>query len=164
MKNAAQLKRCTTFENVTRWEKYLTDKSGSMSDASLNAALQRLQQIRMSLLRLHKALLDGERSRYESVHGRVKSTGEMFRLVLEDPWFNWLRPISQFIVEIDEALAAKEPITLPEVQNLFEQARQLLTPSESGSMLEQHYYDAIQRDPAIALLHSDLSRLIVADL
>jgi hypothetical protein len=84
----------------------------------------------------------------------------MFRLVLEDPWFSWLRPISQFIVEIDEALAAKEPITPAQATALLQQAQQLITPAESGDMLEQHYYDAIQRDPAIALIHADVSKLL----
>jgi hypothetical protein len=130
------------------------------SDSSLPALLDRLKQLRAALLKMHKAMLDAERSRYESVHGRVQSTGEMFRLVLEDPWFSWLRPISQFIVEIDEALAAKEPITLPQAEQLLVQARQLLQPAEKGSMMAQHYYDAIQRDPVITMLHADVSGIL----
>jgi hypothetical protein len=131
-----------------------------MSSDSLPALLDRLKNLRSALLKLHKAMLDAERSRYESVHGRVQSTGEMFRLVLEDPWFSWLRPISQFIVEIDEALASKEPLTLPQADALLVQARQLLKPAEQGSMMAQHYYEAIQRDPTIAMLHADVSQFL----
>jgi hypothetical protein len=136
--------------------------ANSISDPALDAILQRLRQLRSTLLRMHKAMLDAERSRYESLHGRVSSSGEMLRLVLEDPWFSWLRPISQFIITIDGVISPKEPTTLAQAEAVLEQARNLLQPSDTGSMLEQHYYDAIQRDPAVALLHGDVAQLLSA--
>jgi hypothetical protein len=133
-----------------------------MSLTEFDTTLQRLGQVRFALLRLHKALLDDERVNYEQMHGRIRSNGEFFRLVIEDEWFDWLRPISQFIVQIDEALSAKEPITLGLVNDLLDQTQQLLRPAENGTRLEQNYYRAIQRDPDIAFMHADLSRLLGA--
>lgn len=133
-----------------------------MSLTEFDTTLQRLGQVRFALLRLHKALLDDERLNYEQAHGRIRSNGEFFRLVIEDEWFDWLRPISQFIVQIDEALSSKEPITLDLVNDLLEQTQQLLRPAENGTRLEQNYYQAIQRDPDIAFLHADLNRLLAA--
>jgi hypothetical protein len=78
----------------------------------LDLSFQRLREVRAALLRLHKVLLNSERDVYEQLHGRIQSNGQFFQLVLEDEWFSWLRPFSQFIVQIDEALSAKEPITL----------------------------------------------------
>ncbi|MEN8445657.1 MAG: hypothetical protein ABG776_11660 [Cyanobacteria bacterium J06555_13] len=69
-----------------------------------SSAITRLQQIRPELLKLHKALLYSERSVYEKTHGPIANSGEFFRLVTEDEAFNWLRPISKFIVQIDELL------------------------------------------------------------
>lgn len=116
------------------------------------------------LLRFHKTLLESERIGYEQLHGRIRSKGEFFRLVVEHEWFSWLRPISQFIVQIDEALSAKEPMTLREANQLLDDARALLRPAEEGTSFGQHYYRAIQRDPDIALMHAEVSRLLATPL
>jgi hypothetical protein len=121
---------------------------------------QRLREVRAALLRLHKALLDSERIVYEQLHGRIQSKGEFFQLVIGDEWFSWLRPFSQFIVQIDEALSAKEPITLHRASELLNEARSLVSPSENGTTREQRYYQAIQRDPDIALMYAEISRLL----
>ena len=133
-----------------------------MSLTDFDSTLQRLGQVRFALLRLHKALLEGERVGYEQEHGRLRSNTEFFQLVLEDDWFSWLRPISQFIVQIDEALSAKEPITRDQADELLAQTRQLMHPSETGSTLEQNYYRAIQRDPDIAFIHAELANMLAA--
>jgi hypothetical protein len=98
--------------------------------------------------------------RYERLHGRIQSKGEFFQLVIQDEWFSWLRPFSQFIVQIDEALSAKEPITLDKANELLTEVRSLISPAEEGTMQQQRYFQAIQRDPDIALMHADVSRLL----
>jgi hypothetical protein len=133
-----------------------------MSLTEFDTTLQRLGQARFALLRLHKALLDSERVSYEQTHGRIQSNSEFFRLVIGDEWFDWLRPISQLIVQIDEALSVKEPITLDQVQELLIQVQQLMQPSKDGTTLEQNYYNAIQRDPDIAFMHADLQKLLAS--
>lgn len=132
-------------------------------DPAPKDTLQRLRALRAALLKMHKAMLDSERARYEAVHGRVRSSSEMFRLVVEDPWFSWLRPISGFIIVIDEVVSPKQSATLAQVEAVLSQARELLQPSEKGSLLEQHYYEAIQRDPMITLLHGDVAQLLRQD-
>ena len=133
----------------------------SSTHQSLDQPFQRLREVRTKLFRLHKALLDSERNVYERRYGRIQSNGEFFRLVIGDGWFSWLRPFSQFIVEIDEALSSKESITLQRANELLEAAHALLRPSETGTSLETRYYQAIQRDPDIALLHAEVSDLLV---
>lgn len=66
-----------------------------MSNAQIDAA-------RESLLALHKTLLDTVRIEYEREHGRVENAGALLQLVVGDPAFDWLRPLSQLIVAIDE--------------------------------------------------------------
>lgn len=132
----------------------------SSIDPSLKLALNHLREIRSALLTLHKALLDFEQEAYELANGPIKSKGDLFQLVVGDEWFNWLRPISQFIVKIDESLAAKEPITLSEANELIEQASTLLHPSEDGTESEERYYQAIQRDPDIAFMHAKMMNLL----
>src|SRR6266436_1652448 len=73
-------------------------------------AREKLLSLRVALLRLHKTLLNMERRDYEREYGYV-NTGELFRLVIDHSQFAWLHNISEFVVRIDETLAAKEPIT-----------------------------------------------------
>ena len=69
----------------------------------------RLKGLRDGLIRLHKSLLDSERAAYERDVARITSTGQYLQLVLEDPWFQWLRELSQLVVLIDETLGEKDP-------------------------------------------------------
>lgn len=126
----------------------------------LDASFQQLRELRSQMLRLHKALLHSERVVYEQFYGRIPSSGEFFRLVIEHEWFSWLRPMSQFIVQIDDVLTSKEPMTLGQANELLDKARSMLQPSAEGSSAEKRYYRAIQRDPDIALMHADVTRLL----
>ncbi|MGF1492115.1 MAG: hypothetical protein ACFBSC_06630 [Microcoleaceae cyanobacterium] len=131
--------------------------------SALDLPFQRLREIRNNLLKLHKALLDSEKVTYERFHGRIRTQGEFLRLVLEDDWFSWLRPFSKFIVQIDEALEAKEPMTLEQANQLLQEAEFLLRASENGTLREKRYYEAIQRDPDIAFIHAATSGLLNLD-
>lgn len=125
--------------------------------------LQRLQQVRPKILKLHKALLESQRVLYEQANGPIKNSGEYFQLVVNHDDFNWLRPISQFIVQIDEFLNPKEPHSDPEdgAAILLEKARLMLKPAEvSVTPLGENYFQAIQRDPNIAMMHGDIMGLL----
>ena len=78
----------------------------------MSAAKQKLNLVHRALLHLHKGLLDSERVTYESVHGPIPSPGAFLQLVIHDEWFAWLRSMSEFIIEIDIATDAKEPVTM----------------------------------------------------
>jgi hypothetical protein len=119
----------------------------SSSRPSLESELQRLRQLRLAILRIHKALLESERGIYEEFHGPIR-------------WFSWLRPISQFVVQIDDVVLSKKPVSMEQVNELFNRARVLMQPSEFGTELEKGYFRAIQRDPEIALMHAEVSRLM----
>lgn len=128
-------------------------------EAGSDQARQRLTELRETLLVLHKALLDSERTAYELVHGPVASPGAFLQLVINDAWFAWLRPITTLIVQIDETLAAKKP---PASEHDFEQlitdTRALLSPSREANGFWKRYWVAVQRDPAVEILHNELER------
>ena len=128
--------------------------------SSLESRIQQVRNVRTVLLRLHKELLESERLVYEQFYGKIPSKGEFFRLVIGHDWFSWLRPISQFIVQIDETLSAKESVTLDQANQLLDEARKLLSPLEDGTTLQKRYYRAIQHYPDIALLHAEISQLL----
>jgi hypothetical protein len=120
-----------------------------------------LKSLRDQLLSLHKSLLDSERAAYERDVARISSTGQYLNLVLNDPWFQWLRELSAFIVLIDETLAQKElPATVQDAARLIAQARTLLVPAENGDGFARRYFEIMQRDPATVLAHSDMLQVL----
>lgn len=128
--------------------------------AGQDHAAAHLQNLSRALLRLHKALLDGERVTYERVHGRIPTNGAFFQLVLGDAWFAWLRPLSQMIVRLDELAEGKEVADRAEITALIASVRTLLTPSEEGDGFGRHYYDALQREPDVGLAHAAVRALL----
>jgi hypothetical protein len=125
-----------------------------------NAIGQRLQEIRNALLRLHKVLVESERVTYEKTIGTIQSPNRFLQLLIDDPWFAWLQPLSQLIVAMDEAQDARKPPTDADAQALIQQARRLLVASEEGEGFSRHYFDALQRDPDVVLAHADTTKLL----
>jgi hypothetical protein len=119
-----------------------------------------LDNLSRALLRLHKALLDGERVTYERVHGRIPTNGAFFQLVLGDAWFTWLRPLSQLMARLDELAEEDEVSSREEITAVIASVRTLLTPSEEGDGFGRQYYDALQRDPDVGLAHAAVRALL----
>jgi hypothetical protein len=124
------------------------------------AVRQPLQELRDALLDLHKALIDSERAVYETKVGPIKSPHHFFQLVSNDPWFAWLRPVSQLIVAMDEALDADEPLTSDSVDILMNESVFLLLQAERGGEFGERYMAALQRDPHVVLAHAKVAKRI----
>jgi hypothetical protein len=121
---------------------------------------QRLTELRDALLRLHKALMESERVSYEQTFGKIQSPYQFLKLLTEDPWFAWFRPVSQLIAAMDETLEAKEPLTVATVDELISRAKTMLVPTENGEGFSQHYDEALQRDPDVVFAHAAAAKLI----
>jgi hypothetical protein len=125
-------------------------------------AREQLTALRDGLLRLHLTLLDSERAAYERDVRRIAGTGEYLNLVLNDPWFTWLRELSQFIVLIDETLDFADPPTAADAAGLVARARALVTPSATGTGFARRYDEAMQRDPGVVVAHGAMARVFAA--
>ena len=123
-------------------------------------AAAHLDNLSRALLRLHKALLDGERVSYERVHGRIPTNGAFFQLVLGDAWFAWLRPLSQLMARLDELSEENEASDRNEITAVIGSVRTLLMPSEDGNGFGRHYYEALQREPDVVLAHAAVRALL----
>ena len=119
-----------------------------------------LLELHDALLHLHKVLLESERAVYEKSVGPIQSPNHFFQLLTGDPWFAWLRPISQLIVVIDESLDEKEALTNAGVDAVMGQSVFLLIPAESGGEFGQRYVAALQRDPRVVLAHAQVAKRI----
>ena len=150
MKLRARTRLLQTMNSV---DPYSADNGGPQ-----NPARQKLVALRLTLLRLHKTLLEMERREYERLHGHV-TTGELFRLVVDHEQFAWLHNLSEFVVRLDETLAGETPVTPEETHGAIMLARKMFAPSEAGDAFQKRYFDAIQRDPKVVMEHAELARL-----
>lgn len=117
---------------------------------------RRLRDIREALLRLHRSLLDWERRGHERVHGRLSAT-ELLQVLLHDPEFAWLRPLSECIVRIDEMLTTEGEA---DEDAILVHVRALASPDADGTPYAQRYLQAIQESPDAVLAHKDLLALL----
>lgn len=134
------------------------------SDAAPDPSRQHLKEVRRGLLRLHKTLIDSERAAFERDRGAVSSS-QLLQALLEDPFFAWLRPFSSLIIEIDEALAAKEPLDPGSAADFIDRVRRLVQTEGGGEETgdpEDRYDRVVRRDPDVLLAHVELSNRLGA--
>jgi hypothetical protein len=123
--------------------------------------LQRLEVSRTLLLKVHRTLLEAERLRFEKARGRIPNNMEFLQLVINDPWFDWLRPMTQMVLLIDERMSDKKSrLGRDEAQSLLEQARALLTPDPDGDAFQRLYADALQYSPGLAVLARQVAAVL----
>src|ERR1035438_9652173 len=124
---------------------------------------QRLTELREAMLPLHKTLLESERVTYEATFGKIQSPYQFLKLVMEDPWFAWLTPMTQLITAMDEMLdAKKEPLTVAGVDAVADRIKTMLVATEGGEGFSRHYDEALQRNPDVVLAHAAVAKLIRA--
>ena len=117
----------------------------------------RLRDLSTRLLKLHRALLDRERAAYELRHGMV-AAGDLFRLVLDDPQFAWLRSLSALIARIDAVVDADDVLSAEDVDAAFREVYRLLK-GGAGGEFQDKYHDALQRSPDVVMAHAEVSKM-----
>lgn len=119
-----------------------------------------LKSLRGGLLRLHGVLLAAERALYEREYGRVPAA-EMLQLLLHDERFQWLRPLSGLVAEIDGALAeariSGEPVGPEYAADLLARASAALAPQEPAG---SRYQNLLQVEPDAVLAHAEVARTL----
>ena len=138
----------------------MSQKKATPPTPEQEALRKPLLELHGALLHLHKILIESERVVYESTVGPIRSPNHFFQLLTSDPWFAWLRAISQLIVAIDETLDAKEELTTDAVNTVMQQSVFLLVPAESTGEFGERYLAALQRDPRVVLAHAQVAKRI----
>lgn len=119
-----------------------------------------LEDARMGLLRLHKKLLDTERARYERDNGRIENGTALLQLVINDPFFAWLRRLSELVVEIDERLEGEEPMADADARAMLDQLRAMLKGDPDGDGFQRSYDRALQESPDVIIAHVEIIRVL----
>lgn len=131
--------------------------------------VKELAAFSQTLLALHKELLEFEKKNYETLHGKIGSSGTFLSLLMNDPAFNWLRKLSGLIVMIDEIIDPSEKNTIEQSpREILLDIEKLLQPDEQGQEFAQKYHTAIHHEPTIAIAHgqamNELKKIIAMTL
>jgi hypothetical protein len=82
--------------------------------------------------------------------------GELLKVIVGDPHFAWLHPMSELIVRIDETLDTPDPDTTANLEAIVAQARRLVAPDETGGSYAERYLAALQEVPDVVIAHRDV--------
>jgi hypothetical protein len=103
------------------------------------------------LLDLHRMLLELVRDEYEQEHGPIGGPGPLLQLVTQDPAFQWLRPLSMLLVEMDDPEAlARAGGTRPLVEAVF----------RPGNVFADRYHSVVTTTPALTRAHAEAMILL----
>lgn len=109
-------------------------------------------------------LLATEQKTYQHIHGRIVSTELLLELMVKDPWFTWLHPLSDLLVRIDYLLDDEAfDITDENVEHLFDEVPLLLRPSIEGDGFSRSYYEALQRAPDVRIAHFQVTCVLLTE-
>ena len=114
-----------------------------------------LKGLSKAMLRLHKTLLDAAKADYEAINGKVASIGQYFQLVVDDPYFAWLRKLSSLIALIDEAVSIRRPATESEAKGLLNEAQVLLNFQDADGEFNDKFQTALQNNAEAVLNYND---------
>ena len=117
-------------------------------------------EVRHSVLELHRSLLDAQRIRYERDHGRIETSGEFLGLVLEHPVFEWLRELSALIAQLDEWLEGGEKARREEFDEILASLRSMIQAGGANTRFNKPYWELVEEAPAVLVEHVKLWRLL----
>jgi hypothetical protein len=122
-------------------------------DPEFSAAARGLSR---ALLAVHKQLLERARIEYERAHGR-QTPAQMWNLLISDPFFAWLRPLSGAVAQLDE-LRATETDRGP-YRLLTDELRRMLTSGDPGDPFAGPYARSLQ-SPDVIEVHAAARRAL----
>ena len=112
-----------------------------------------LATLRARLVELHKRILESERVDLERFHGRM-SGAEFLQVASGDLRLGWLAPLSELIVELDDAAAVEGGPPRDDAEALVERARALVAPPAPDTPFGRRYRALLQRDPSVTMAHA----------
>ena len=116
-----------------------------------------------SVLReLHRTLMERARRDYEREHALALTPGELLQRLTTDPAFEWLRGLSELMVDIDLARDA-DPQVAAELAVAVRAAVEHFVTAPApppGDAFAQRYWPYVQDDPHVAMAHADVKRAL----
>jgi hypothetical protein len=124
----------------------------------MDAKRAALAAVATALRPLHKSLIDVTTVAYERTHPKVGGPSALFQLLVHDPYFAWLRPMSGLMADIDEVLDEEEAIEQPQLAELRGRVEQLITAGDHP--FAPRYLEILQEEPDVVMAHAALRRAL----
>lgn len=121
-------------------------------------AVQResLREVSKLLLPLHRALIDAAKEDYTLAVAPVKPA-QLLQLLKDDPFFEWLKPVTSLIVDIDEM--SRTDFETADVAAIAGRIDHLFGPKAEGTFSAQ-YIPMLQRSIDVAIGHAALRKAV----
>ncbi len=124
-----------------------------------------MEELAAALRDLHRALVERVRRDYEHEHHGLLSPGEFLHLLISDPRFAWIRPLSELMVDFDVFLKADPSPTEDEAAAVRTEVERFIAPepgeaSESFATFARQYWPYISDDPQIAMAHARVKQAV----
>jgi hypothetical protein len=106
-------------------------------------------------------LLEVVKKDYESMHGAINGPFAYFQLVTNDPVFQWLRPLSGMMANLDDLLDNKrdlKPVDATQVQFDVEG----LFKSESSSEFAKNFHARVRLEPEVKIRLAELEKALLS--
>jgi hypothetical protein len=124
-------------------------------DSPERAALREaLRDVSKLLLPLHRALIDIAKEDYAFAVAPVKPA-QLLQLLTDDPFFEWLKPVTSLIVDIDEM--ARTDFEAADVASIADRVDRLFGAAAEGTFSAQ-YIPMLQRSVDVAIGHAALRK------
>jgi len=116
-----------------------------------------LRETSKALLPLHRGLIDAAKSDYAAVTTLAATPTQLVRLLTDDPFFAWLKPVTALIVDIDEMVRIDfEPADVAAIADRIDR----LFVANGESEFAAKYVPILQRDVDVAIGHAALRQAV----
>jgi len=115
-----------------------------------------LREVSKLLLPLHRALIEAAKDDFALVVGPVKPA-QLLQLLTDDPFFEWLKPVTSLIVDIDEM--ARTDFEAADVAAMADRIDRLFSAKAEGAFSVK-YIPMLQRSIDVAIGHAALRKAV----
>ncbi|MFP5247767.1 MAG: hypothetical protein ACLGH0_13830, partial [Thermoanaerobaculia bacterium] len=122
--------------------------------AELRAALRETWK---HLMPLHRALIDFASDQYATTIGPLSGPHHRLRLLQEDPFFEWLRPLTSLIVDIDSL--SRTDFERADIDAIAVRLERLFGNTADAEFTER-YVPVLQRDVDVAIAHAAIRKIL----
>jgi len=126
---------------------------------------ERLTAVAAALRALHRALAERARRDVEAAEHRVVTPGDWLRRLTGDAQFEWLRSLSELMVDLDVFLEADPAPADDDASAVRAEVERLLAPAPAqgpGSGFAARYWPYVHDDPHVAIAHGAVRQSIAA--
>ena len=122
--------------------------------AELRAALRELWK---QLMPMHRALIDAARDEYAATVAPVNGPTHLLQLLQEEAFFEWLRPMTSLIVDVDSL--SRTDFERADIDAIAARVERLFGATADAAFSER-YLPLLQREIDVAAGHAAIRRLL----